>query len=651
MSMIKVFLFALLLSLTTVSIAQPVVVTQETASKKAMKYLDEGVQRAMIKMYDKALESFTAAIAEEPNFVTAWQYLGDTYRNMKNDSMAVESYQRVIDLNPTQDVWLYSKIAEAEGNIGNYEDALDHIKIFLENPDIKGDARIKGNRLRTNFTFAKEAVKNPVEFNPENMGENVNSDFPEYFPSLSVDGETMVMTRRIDDVVSVGAGDVRKIDNEDFYISYFENGEWTLAQNMGAPINTKKNQGAQSISADGRFLFYTSCDDIENGYGSCDIYYSLKIGDIWSFPENAGTIINTADWESQPSITADGRELFFSSARPGSIGSYDIWMATIGDDGYWQDPVNLGNVINTNYSEQCPFIHPDGKTLYFSSEGHPGMGSADLFYATRDEYGIWSTPKNLGYPINTKDREISLSVSANGTTAYFSSDRGKAVGDLDIYSFELPSSVQAESVTWVNAIVTDAKTKLPLKANVQLINIATGQVVATSTSDQQNGEFLVVLPSGNDYALYVQREGYLFHSENFSLTELLPIAPYLIKVALQPISAGEMITLKNIFFETASDAILNVSEPELNKVVDLMKKNPNMKIKINGHTDNIGTEADNLKLSNSRGLSVKNYFIANGIDASRITYQGYGESKPIDNNTSESGRANNRRTEIEIVSI
>lgn len=651
MNMKKLQLLGLLLAISAFVMAQPAVVTQETASKKAMKYLDEGVQRAMLKYFDKALESFNNAIAEEPNFVTAWQYLGDTYRNMKNDSMAVEAYLHVIDLNPTEDVWLYSKLAEAEGNIGEYEDALDHIKIFLENPDIKGDARIKGNRMRTNYTFAKEAVKNPVEFNPENMGENVNSDFPEYFPSLSVDGKTLVMTRRIDDVISLGPGDNRKIDNEDFFISQFENGEWTPAENMGAPINNKKNQGAQSISADGRFLFYTSCDDVENGYGSCDIYYSLKIGKIWSFPENCGTIINTADWESQPSISADGKELFFSSARPGSIGSYDIWMATLGDDGYWQEPVNLGNVINTNYSEQCPFIHPDGKTLYFSSEGHPGMGSADIFYSTRDEYGVWSKPVNLGYPINTKNREISLSVSANGTTAYFSSDRGKTPGDLDIYSFELPPAVQASSVTWVNAIVTDSKTKQPLKANVQLVNIATGQVVATSTSDPQNGEFLVVLPSGNDYALYVQREGYLFHSENFSLTELVPIAPYLIKVALQPISAGEMITLKNIFFATGSDAILTVSEPELDKVVELMKKNPNMKIKVNGHTDNIGTDADNLKLSNSRGLSVKNYFISKGINEARITYQGYGESKPIDNNNTENGRANNRRTEIEIISI
>lgn len=649
MQMIKPLLIALLLCCTTAAIAQPV--TEANASNKAMKYLDEGVQRAMAKYYDKALISFQNAINEEPEFVTAWQYLGDTYRNMKNDSMAVEAYLKTLELDPDRDVILYSKLAESEGNIGMYEEAYAHMVIFLQNPDVKGDLKTKAIKLRKNYEFAKEAVKNPVNFNPYNMGNEINSDFPEYFPSLSVDGKTMVMTRRIDDVISLGPGDNRKIEQEDFYISFLENGAWTPAQNMGAPINTKMNQGAQSISADGRFLFYTSCEDLENGYGSCDLYYSLKIGNIWSNPENCGTIINTADWESQPSVTADGRELFFSSGRPGGKGSYDLWHAKLGEDGYWMEPENLGDVINTPYLEQCPFIHPDGKTLYFASEGHPGMGSADLFYSTRDENGIWSKPINLGYPINTQNREISLSVSSNGTTAYFSSDRDKTLGDLDIYSFELPPAVQAEQVTWVNAIVTDAKTKQPLKASVQLMNIATGEIVASSNSDPKTGEFLIVLPSGNDYGLFVQREGYLFHSENFSLKNVMPDAPYLIKVGLQPINAGEILTLKNIFFETASAEILDVSEPELNKVVELMQKNPNMKIKVNGHTDNVGADADNLKLSLNRSLSVKNYLIGKGIDASRITYQGFGESKPIDVNTTETGRANNRRTEIEIISI
>ncbi len=645
----RLLTLAIALLLSTTLFAQAV--TPETASNKANKYLDEGVQRAMMKYFDKALISFESAIREEPNFVTAWQYLGDTYRNLKNDSMAAECYLKVVELDPYGDPFLYSKLADAEGNMGDYESALEHIQIFLSNPDIKGDVKTKAIKQRKNFEFAVTAVANPVEFDPQNMGEEVNSEHPEYFPSLSVDGSVLVMTRRIPDMISMGPGDQRPIDNEDFYITYFRDGTWTPAENMGQPVNTKLNEGAQSISADGRYLFYTSCDNLETGYGSCDIYYSIRIGKQWSYPENCGTIINSADWESQPSISADGNQLFFSSARPGTLGSYDLWMATMGEDGYWQEPVNLGPEINTPYSEQCPFIHPDGKTLYFSSEGHPGMGSADLFYSTRDASGKWSKPQNLGYPINTKNREISLSVSADGKTAYFSSDRGKATGDLDIYSFELPASVQADPVTWVKAIVLDARTKLPLRAGVQLLNVGSGETVATSYSDPQTGEFLVVLPSGNDYGLFVQKEGYLFHSENFKLLTDMPDAPYVIEVALQPISTGEILTLKNIFFETASAEILPPSEPELTKVLELMRKNPNMRVRVNGHTDNVGSEADNLKLSQNRANSVKQYLVGEGIDASRITTIGFGESKPIDSNATETGRANNRRTEIEILSL
>ncbi len=610
MQMKKITFTALLVIIGMFSYAQPV--TQANASKKALKYLDEGVQRAMAKYLDKAVESFTNATLEEPNFVTAWIYLGDAYRNMKNDSMAVDSYTHAVDLDPDGEVWVYSKLAEAEGNMGMYDEALDHIILFLSNPEVTGDPRIKANRLKTNFTFAKAAVLNPVDFDPVNMGDAINSEYPEYFPSLSVDGSVLVMTRRIPVVPPVTDPRNPNVDQEDFYISYFRDGAWTTAENMGPPINTKLNQGAQNISADGRYLFYTSCDDDENGYGSCDLYYSIKIGNIWSNPENCGTIINSGDWESQPSVSADGRNLFFSSARPGTVGSYDLWMATMGDDGYWQEAVNLGKTINTPYSEQCPFIHPDGKTLYFSSEGHPGMGGSDLFYSKRDENGDWSKPVNLGYPINTKDREISLSVSANGTTAYFSSDRGKKLGELDIYSFELPADVQADPVTWVKAIVTDKITRLPLKANVQLVDIETGTMIATSISDPKTGEFLIVLPIGKDYSLFVQREGYLFHSENFSLLTAIPNEPFIINVALQPINAGEILTLKNIFFETASAGLLTVSQTELNKVVEM---------------------------------------IEHGISADRITNKGFGESKPIDSNGSETGRANNRRTEIEILSL
>lgn len=626
-------------------------VTEQTASKKAVKLLNDGVNFAMSQQLPMALLSFQKAVEEEPNFITGWYYLGDAYKNSKNDSMAVDAYSKVIELNPEFDMGVYSKIAEVEANMGHYDDAYEHISIFLQNPDIKGEVRKRLLRLQTNYAFAKEAVKHPVDFEPVNMGDNINSGDPEYFPSVSVDGSIMVITRRIKDQMDLGYGSKQPIDNEDFYISFFENGDWTPAKSMGAPVNTKLNEGAQNISADGRYLFYTMCDNLENGYGSCDIYYSYRVGKEWTIPENCGRIINSADWDSQPSVSADGNYLFYSSSRPGGLGSYDLWMAKRGDDGYWEAPVNLGAEINTPNSEQCPFIHPDGKTLYFSSDGHPGMGGSDLFYSRMDETGHWGKPVNLGYPINTKNKEITLAVSADGKTAYYSSDRGNAPGQLDIYSFQLPEEATAEPVSYVKAIVTDASTGLPLEAGVQLVDINAETTISNSTSDSKNGTFLVVLPIGKDYALFVQREGYLFHSENFSLKDALPDQPFIINVKLQPVKAGEILTLKNIFFETASAELRPESQTELQKVVDLMEKNPTMKVQVNGHTDNVGSDAVNLKLSLDRALSVKNFIVQHGIPDARITYKGFGETKPVDTNETDQGKANNRRTEIQILSM
>lgn len=625
-------------------------VTEATASNKAVKLLNDGVNAAMTQQLSLAIIAWNKAIAEEPNFITAWHYLGDAYKNSKNDSMAIVAYSKVIELNPEYDASIYFKLSELEAAGGMYDEAYDHINIFLMDPAVRGGARADAEKKKMNYEFAKEAVQHPVDFNPVPVDEFINSDDPEYFPSLSVDGSIMVFTRRIKDVMTI-YGNREAIEQEDFYISYFEDGHWTLARNMGKPVNTELNEGAQNISADGRLLFYTMCDNVENGFGSCDLYYSIRIGKEWSYPENCGRIINSADWDSQPSVSGDGKYLFFSSSRPGGQGSYDLWMATMGDDGYWESPVNLGATINTPGSEQCPFIHPDGKTLYFSSDGHPGMGSSDLFYSRMDEYGNWSEPVNLGYPINTNTKEISLMVSADGKTAFYSSDRGHKVGQFDIYTFQLPEESSAEPVSYVKAIVTDEMSGLPIEAKIQLVDITDGDIISNSTSDAQNGQFLVVLPLGGEYGLFVQKEGYLFHSENFSLKNALPDQPYVINVKLQPVQAGEVLTLKNIFFESGSAALLGSSQTELHKLLELMQKNPTMTIQVSGHTDNVGAETDNQKLSLARALSVKNFLIQNGISESRITYKGFGESKPIDTNDTESGKANNRRTEIVIVSL
>lgn len=625
-------------------------VTSADASKRALKFLNDGINYAMAGRLDDAISQFLSAVETEPAFLDAWMDLGDAYMQDHDDSLAVEAYRKVLDLNPDAPTWLYLKLAQVEMNTGLYDDAQEHVNYFLADPDMTGEPRSKAELLKKNIDFAAVAVKHPVPFHPVNMGDSVNSDYPEYFPSLSVDGNTLVMTRRIKDKKEVGYGVYRDFENENFFICYKSDSGWTQAVDIGPPVNTPLNEGAQTISADGRMLFYTLCD-APLGYGSCDIYFTMKIGDSWTDPINLGPPMNTGDWESQPSVSADGRQLFFSSQRPGGLGSYDIWMSESDGKGGWTKPVNLGPKINTPYSEQCPFIHPDGKTLYFSSDGHPGMGGSDLFYSRLQDDGTWGDPVNIGYPVNSKDNEISLSVSADGKSAYYASDRGKTKGDMDIYTFLLPKEAEAEPVSYVKAIVTDSKTGRPLKASVQLLDIATGTSITTSTSDPTTGEFLIVLPIGKDYGLYVQKNGYFFHSENFSLRDAIPQKPFIIQVSLQPMEAGDVITLKNIFFKTGSAELLPASITELNKVLDMMNSHPDMQIQVNGHTDNVGTESSNMTLSNARAQSVKKFLTDNGISDARIRCKGFGESRPIDTNDTEEGRANNRRTEILIISM
>lgn len=640
------FLFSILFH--NVADAQPVY--NNDASKKAQKNLQAGIEDAMNGKTDLALQNFLEAIEEEPNFITAISYAGSAFKDLGNDSMAVIYFLKAIDLKADFDVGVYKKLAESEQNLTRYADAEKHIMIFLQNQKIVGESRKKAEHLLTSVQFAKEAILHPVNFNPINMGPEINSVYAEYFPSLSADKSLLIFTRKIEKDKNASQIPGETDMNEDFYISDFKDTAWKVAKNVGSPVNTKLNEGAQNISVDGKLLFYTLCNS-PLGFGSCDLYYSFKIGGEWTNPENCGRTINSADWESQPSISADKKYLYFSSTRPGGYGAYDIWIAEMDNQGKWKKPVNAGPMINTAYDEQCPFIHPDGRTLYFSSNGHPGFGQSDLFFSKKGLDGNWEKPVNLGYPINTQKSEITLSVSADGNTAYYASDRKDSYGELDIYTFDLPSELKPFPVTYVKATVRDEKTKIPLASSVQLIDLETGDTIINSTSDNMNGEFLVTLPIGKKYALFVNKKGYLFHSENFSLENAIPESPYLIDIYLQPVQIGEIITLNNIFFETASSELLPESQTELIKIKELLDKNPSVIIQLNGHTDNVGEEKDNMQLSIERALSVKTFLEKQGVNAERLKYKGYGETQPVSDNNTEEGRSKNRRTEMEILSL
>jgi outer membrane protein OmpA-like peptidoglycan-associated protein len=359
-------------------------------------------------------------------------------------------------------------------------------------------------------------------------------------------------------------------------------------------------------------------------------------------------MVNTDFWESSPSLSPDKRDLYFASSMAGGFGGRDIWVTHRLPTGKWSRPENLGEAVNTNGDESCPFMHADNETLYFNSNGHPGYGMTDLFFSKKVNDSSWTVAENLGYPINTIDDQGSLIVAADGKTAYYASDGTDTKGGLDLYSFQLREDIRPLKTLWVKGKVFDKKTNAGLPSAVELTDVKTGNLISRLQTDE-DGNYLVTLPVGKDYAFNVNRKGYLFYSDNFSLIKNID-SVFTINIPLQPIEKGATIVLKNIFFETGKYELQAESKSELDKLVNLLHDNPNLKIQIDGHTDNVGQEKDNLLLSNNRSKSVVGYLLNKGINPLRLTYKGFGASKPVADNAIEKGRALNRRTELFVIS-
>ncbi len=597
---------------------------------------------------------------EDPNFVEAYTLEANFDMANAQWAKAIDNFKKAFSINPGFFPSSYYDCGNAEMKLGRYADAKKDFQTYLDThrPNASPTTIENARQGIDDCDFATNAIAHPVPFNPINMGEKINSDACEYFPNVTADDQTFLFTRnRQEKDPNTG---VLTQTQEDFYISYRDaNGNWSLAQNIGMPINTNNNEGAPSLSADGRFLFFAACDEYDGygngrqGYGSCDIFYTRKVNGQWSVPQNVGAPVNGDSWDSQPSFSSDGKTLYFVSHRANGFGSSDIWSAVLGPDGKWSTPVNLGEGINTEGKEEAVFIHPDNQTLYFASDGLVGMGGLDLYVCHRDTItGKWGKPINLGYPINTAGDESGLIVNGNGQVAYFSSDRAGTLGCDDIYMFNLPKNMQPIPVTYMKGKVFNKKTLKPVGASFELIDLATGKTVITSYSDAVTGEFLVCLPVNENYALNVNSAGYLFYSETFQLKKMAdPSKPFRMDVPLQPIEDSAMVELKNVFFETAKFDLKPESKAELNKMVTWMKTNPKVKIEIGGHTDNVGDKKSNITLSNNRAKAVYDYLVANGVDAARMTFKGYGDSKPKVANDTPEHRQMNRRVEMKITSV
>lgn len=609
--------------------------------------------------YDEALKLLLKAYKFNPNNSSLNFDIGICYYNSPQKYKVLEYIEKAYSLNPQIAVKNYKDIKYylARGYHLNYkfEEAKKYYNEYLnkkkkskinDSEEIQKYIQECGNGI--------EILKNPIDAIITNLGENVNTEFREYAPLVVSDGSKIYFTSRRKGIGGSLAND--GLYFEDIYETYKTDNGWTKAKNIGTPLNTKEHDAAIGLSPDGQQLYIYV--DVNGG----DIYVSKLQGSRWLKPVSISEKINSKYHESKACISYDNKTLYFISDRPDkSIGGKDIFYSELDEKGNWSEPINIGNKINTKYDEVDFFLHPDGRTIYFSSNGHNTMGGFDIFKTVKDKNGEWQTPVNLGYPINTPDDDVFFVTTARGNIAYFSSVREGGMGTHDLYEIKFQETQKKEVevysekiiasnlVTLVKGTVSDAKTQLPLEANIDIVDLNNNKSVANFKTNSQSGKYIINLPSGKNYGLNVNKEGYLFYSENFNLPDNTEYQEYTIDIQLNKIEIGTTITLKNIFFDYDKSTLRPESQTELNNVVEILNKYPNIKIEISGHTDNKGSDEYNKNLSKERAKTIVEYLKSKNIAENRLSYVGYGKEIPIATNDTEEGRQMNRRVEFKII--
>jgi outer membrane protein OmpA-like peptidoglycan-associated protein/tetratricopeptide (TPR) repeat protein len=648
--MMRKHIYILTVSFLSFLLSSCLVVSQKTyttPNKKAAKYMDAALKCYYDKDDKCAIKNCELAVKTDPKFGEPYLLLANIYREYKDFAKTEGYLLKAVEIDPK----VFAEGFAALGDI--YHEQFMFGKAYKAYTDYLKLGKIKKEETRLIYErkayadfVADSLVSHPVPFEPKNMGPNINSQYSEYHPSLVADGSFLIYT-----VLEPGSSQTCATLNgkmEDFYQSTNTNDQWAPRKNSGKPLNTDCNEGAANLSPDGRYLFFAATTKINQYEGSMDIYYSERVGNTWSTPHALPAPVNTSAFESQPSFSSDGKTLYFTSTRGGGKGGNDIWRTSVNPDGTWNTPENLIE-INTIGNEISAFIHPDNQTLYFASDGRYGVGGHDFYYSRIDENGHFSTPKNLGYPINTPYDERSLVISADGARGYFASKNIEGgLGEFDLYYFDLYGEARPVYTTYLKGHIYDDKTKEPLNASFELIDVETGKLIISSFSDEKTGDFLVSIPENRRYALNVSKTDYLFYSDAFDMKVEDKREPYLLDIGLKKIDLNIGIVLKNIFFDTDMYVLKPESYAELKKLIDLLTKNPTMKIEIAGHTDNQGPKAHNQVLSQNRAKAVYDYLVSAGIPASRLSYKGYGDTVPIADNNTEEGRALNRRTEFKV---
>lgn len=654
-------------------------------AKENLKLGDEQYEQGAI-FYKAAIPFYEAANEFNPNNAELNYKLGKCYLSSIYKDKALPCLEKAIKLNPSIDNEVYFHLGKAYHLAMKWDDAITAYSKYQKTAmGMQDPAAMEQVQLLIKQCYnGKEIVKHPIRVFIDNLGSNVNTQFNEYGGVISADESVLLFTARRPN--STGG----KIDPylneyfEDIYISEKQpDGQWSPSVNISTQINTNNHDANSGVSADGqKFIIYFG----KSGNG--DLFEARLEGDEWTKPESFGKNINTKDFhEPEACYSPDGQSLYFISDKPGGYGSHDIYVSHLDDKGRWGEAENLGPIINTKYGERGVYMHPDGKTLYFSSEGHESMGGFDIFKSVYDAATkTWSKPVNIGYPVNTPDNDVFFVLSASGKHGYYTSETldGQGLRDLYMITFLGPEKplilnnednliasaaapieeivvaptieVKEAQLTLLKGVISDALTMEKLQADIEIVDNAANKVIATFKSNSSTGKYLVSLPAGKNYGIAVKKEGYLFHSENFDIPNTAAFQEVEKDIELKMLAVGNKIVLKNIFFDLDKATLRPESTAELERLLKLMNDVPSLKIELGGHTDSRGSDTYNQQLSEKRAKAVVDYLTSKGISADRLKWAGYGETQLVNGcsngvKCSDEQHQENRRTEFKVLSL
>lgn len=626
---------------------------------------DQEISKKSKKIYQKALEAYNQGnkreakgaiyqlTKEEPNFAKAYLSLAEFYIKEKpaNVKMAKKYFNKAISICPDSVVYAYNYLGKIYYGNKKFDAAITCFEHFLKNINlIRSDEDY--DEIQNYLEYAKvsqEMIKNPVPFNPTKVS-GLSTSADEYLPIISADNEFALFTRRTKRYEMKGLTE-KIVEREAFTFSMRDSeGEFGEGREMRAPFNKMEHEGAATLTIDNNDLYYTVCfRDKKTDYLNCDLYHSHFKKGSWGRIKSLGDHINTPNsWESQPSVTLDGEILYFASNREGGLGGYDIYKIKKLSKNEWSTPINLGAPINTTGNEKSPFIHTDSQTLYFSSQGHKGLGGYDIFYARQDADGRWKEPENIGYPINSFEDDLSFFVSTDGHYGYYASNRFDENYKWNLYSFPLYEEARPQKVLLIKGKINIEEFTDSLIVRVQLQNVVTKKITEIPV-DTYTGKYVTALIFKEDQILTVKKEGYVYSSRYLSAEDTTLIQPKKLDFKIKRVKLGQAYKIDDIYFATNK---YDLSE-DVQRIVDkfhlFLNENPSIEVEIQGHTDNVGQLEANLILSDNRAKSVYTYLIEKGVSPSRIRAKGYGETVPVADNNTARGRSKNRRTVFVII--